>query len=202
MVAGAMSRTRVDRGRLVTVASDLANRNGLDRLSMNEIALALGVRTPSLYSHVEGLDDVKRLIALAGLESFDKFLTREALGKSAAEAVKAIAHGVRKFARANPGVYAALLPTPDRDDREWNKAKDRVTDTFLRVLKGYGFDHEAEIHAMRGLRSLVHGFASLELSGALKNPVDREDSFDWLVLVFTEGLEAEAKSGRAGRKKK
>lgn len=193
---------RVDQERLVAVASEIANRNGLDQLSMNDIALALGVRTPSLYSHVEGLDEVKRLIALSGLAAFDQFLTREALGKSTAEAVKAVAHGVRNFARANPGVYAAFLPTPGKGDREWNAAKDRVTDTFLRVLKGYGFDRDAEIHAMRGLRSLVHGFVSLELSGALKNPVDREESFDWLVLVFIEGLEAEAKSGEAGRRTK
>ena len=55
---------------------------------------------------------------------------------------------------------------------------------------------DEEIHALRGLRSLVHGFAALEMRGALKHPVDREASFAWLIEMFIAGLGAQPKVKR------
>jgi AcrR family transcriptional regulator len=187
------AREKVDQVRLVEAAVALVNRGGLDALSMNELASALGVRTPSLYSHVEGIDDVKRLLALHGLAEIDRRVSRIALGKSSADAVRAVVHAYRACALASPGVYMAALPTPPKGDRAWNAAKDRIFDTLRRVLHGFGFEGDEEIHATRGLRSLAHGFVSLELSGALKHPVDREESLEWLISVFIDGLEARAK---------
>jgi Tetracyclin repressor-like, C-terminal domain len=54
-------------------------------------------------------------------------------------------------------------------------------------------EHSGEQGEVGGLRSLAHGFVSLELSGALKHPVDREESLEWLISVFIDGLEARAK---------
>ena len=60
----AAPKARVDRERVLVAASELANRHGLDQLSMSELALALGIRTPSLYTHVAGLSELHRLLAL------------------------------------------------------------------------------------------------------------------------------------------
>jgi AcrR family transcriptional regulator len=43
-------RTRVDKQRLTDVAAELVNRNGLDQLSMNELALALGAPAGAAFS--------------------------------------------------------------------------------------------------------------------------------------------------------
>jgi AcrR family transcriptional regulator len=193
-------RQRVDRERLIEAAAEIANRDGLDGLSMTALATALGVRTPSLYSHVEGIADVKRLLALYGLALIEEQLTRAALGKAAEDAARAMFHAHRAFATGNPGVYAATLPTPPAEDREWNEAKDCVAATILTALEGYGFSRIEKIHAMRGLRSLAHGFASLEMSGALKNPVDRQESYDWLISIFLAGLEKQSQKNRLQRK--
>jgi hypothetical protein len=56
-------------------------------------------------------------------------------------------------------------------------------------MQEYGLQGAEAIHALRGLRSLVHGFASLEASGALKHPVKRDESFAWLVESFLAMLE-------------
>jgi len=53
-----------DLARIHRHAGALANRRGFDGLSMNELAQALGIRTPSLYWHVAGIDSVKRALAL------------------------------------------------------------------------------------------------------------------------------------------
>jgi AcrR family transcriptional regulator len=190
---------RIDRARLRHEAGALANRRGLDGLSMSDLAHALNVRTPSLYSHVAGIDDVKRLLALHGLAELEQGAARATIGKSGADAVRALLNRYRDFVRKNPGVYAATLPTPPRSDREWSGAVDRLMNTCLAALQEYELRGPEMVHALRGLRSLVHGFVSLESSGALKHPVNRDESFAWLVESFLAALEKMAAQSRAKR---
>ncbi len=166
---------------------------------MSDLAHALNVRTPSLYSHVAGIDDVKRLLALHGLAELEQGAARATIGKSGADAVRALLNGYRDFVRKNPGVYAATLPTPPRSDREWSGAVDRLMNTCLAALQEYELRGPEMVHALRGLRSLVHGFVSLESSGALKHPVNRDESFAWLVESFLAALEKMAAQSRAKR---
>jgi AcrR family transcriptional regulator len=193
---------KVDLARIRQEASALANEHGLDGLSMNGLAEALNVRTPSLYSHVAGIDDVKRLLAIHGLEELERGAARATIGRSGRDAVRALLNGYRNFVRKNPGVYAATLPTPPPEDTEWRAAMERLSETCKAALQGYGLRGPESIHALRGLRSLAHGFASLEAIRALKNPVNRDESFDWLVNAFLAVLDStgtQPKSQRENR---
>jgi AcrR family transcriptional regulator len=191
----------IAQARLLREATALVNRRGLDGLSMNDLARALNIRTPSLYSHVKGLEDVKRLLALHGLAEMNAVATRVTIGLSGPDAVRALLHAYRDFARKNPGLYAATVPTPPRPDREWNSAAELLKSTFHAALRQYGLCEADAVHALRGLRSLVHGFVSLENAGALKHPVDRDESFAWLVESFLAALDKMASQTRgAGRK--
>ena len=197
----AMAATiKVDLGRIQHEATALANRHGLDGLSMSDLADALNVRTPSLYSHVAGIGDVRRILALHGLAELERGASRATIGKSGPDAVRALLNEYRDFVRKNPGVYAATLPTPPREDAEWSGAVGRLTETCVAALHGYGLGGPEAIHALRGLRSLVHGFASLEAAGALKHPVDRDESFAWLVDSFVAALEQMAAQPRQRRR--
>jgi AcrR family transcriptional regulator len=190
---------KVDLERIRQEAAALANRYGLDGLSMSDLAQALNVRPPSLYSHVAGLADVKRLLALDGLAELEDGAARATIGKSGPDAVRALLNDYRDYVRKNPGVYAATVPTPPRSDREWSGAADRLRDTCLAALQGYVLRGSEAMHALRGLRSLGHGFASLELAGAMKDPVSRDQSFAWLVESFLAALEKMAARSRAKR---
>jgi AcrR family transcriptional regulator len=183
--------------RLLKGATVLVNQRGLEELSMSELAQALNVRTPTLYSHVAGLDDLKRLLALHGLAELDRTMARATIGISGPDAVRALLNAYREFVEKNPGLYAATVPTPPRSDREWSAAVDRLMDTLLACLQYYDLRGAEKVHALRGLRSLVHGFVSLESSGALKHPVNRNDSFAWLVESFLAALEKKAVRSRA-----
>ena len=65
-------------------------------------------------------------------------------------------------------------------------------ETIGLTLKGFGLDGDEEIHVVRGLRSLIHGFATLEMSGSFKTPVDRDKSFDRILEIFLPGLRSES----------
>ncbi|MEJ0047447.1 MAG: WHG domain-containing protein [Rhodospirillales bacterium] len=189
---------KVDLDRIRQEAATLANRQGLDRLSMNELALALGIRPPSLYAHVSGIDAVKRLLALHGLALLDERAGRAAIGKAGPMAVRGLLMGYREFARANPGVYAATIPTPPPEDTEWRAAQDRLMTTFTACLEAYALNETDLVHALRGLRSLVHGFVAMETSAAFKNPVSRDESFAWLIDSFLASLGNRARIASGG----
>ena len=48
---------------------------------------------------------------------------------------------------------------------------------------------------------VAHGFAALEGSGAFMNPVDRDESFGWLVDVFLAGLSSKVQARTASTPK-
>ncbi|BEU28511.1 WHG domain-containing protein [Paraburkholderia sp. 22B1P] len=180
---------KVDIERIRNEASALANQKGIDGLSMNDLAAALGIRPPSLYAHVDGIGAVRRLLALHGLRELEQGVARLTAGKSGPDAVRALMNGYRNYARKNPGVYGAMLPKAPESDPEWREAMDRLVQTLLASLQGYRLEGPDAIHVLRGMRSLVHGFVSLESSRNHSHPVSRDASFAWLVDAFLRMLE-------------
>lgn len=71
------------------------------------------------------------------------------------------------------------------NDPELQTVTQRVVGVAQAVLAAYNLEEE---EAIRGLRSIVHGFLSLESVGGFKMAVDTEASFHWLLNVFIAGL--------------
>ena len=65
-----------------------------------------------------------------------------------------------------------------------------IVETILSVLHGYGLDRREGLHAIRALRSTVHGFAAIEIAGGFGIPLDVDKSFEWLVSALLAGLSA------------
>jgi hypothetical protein len=67
------------------------------------------------------------------------------------------------------------------------------------VLASYGLRGEEALHATRGFRSVVHGFATLEAAGGFGIPPDLDESFDRLLRTSSQGCKAGKASRRALR---
>lgn len=173
---------------MVDAAVALLDERGADALSLSAVARELGVRTPSLYNHVDGLDGLRRDVRLRGLERLGDVLQRAAVGRSERDALAAVARAYRTFGREHPGLYALTLAGGYEDDPS-AAAASRVVDTVLAVLRGFGLDGEDALHATRFLRSALHGFVALEQEGAFAMPIDRETSFERLLDATAAGLQ-------------
>lgn len=55
---------RVSKALVIETASQIADEQGLNSLSLKAVAEKLNVRTPSLYNHIESLDDLLREVVL------------------------------------------------------------------------------------------------------------------------------------------
>jgi AcrR family transcriptional regulator len=178
----------LDKATVVETAAKLVDEEGIEQLSLGHLAERLGVRTPSLYNHVAGLPGLKHDLAIYCLHDLLDRITRATIGKSHAEAIVALANAYRAYARETPGRYALTQQAPDPADKELQVIAKQVVDVVRAVLVPYSYSEEEAIHAIRSLRSIVHGFVSLEVAGGFGIPVDLDASFQWLIKLFVAGL--------------
>jgi AcrR family transcriptional regulator len=181
-------RVGLDHATVVEAAARLVDEEGIEQLTLGRLAQRLGVRTPSLYNHVAGLPGLKRDLAVYCLRHLLDRIIRATIGKSGAEAIVALATAYRAYARETPGRYALTLQAPGPSDPELQAIAQQLVDVLLAVLAPYKLSEEEAIHAIRSLRSMVHGFSSLEAAGAFGMPVDLDASFHWLINLFITGL--------------
>ncbi len=174
----------------VTVAgADLADEIGFDQLSMGALAERLGVRTPSLYKHVTSLRDLAHRIAVLAANELADALREATQGRAGSDALAAGAQAMRQYVKDHPGRYAAGNGRrPTGPDDPFIAASGRVLTSLAAVLRGYGIDPDQEIHALRMLRSMLHGFATLEVDGGFQMNTDVDESFAWIVDFIDQGL--------------
>lgn len=165
--------------RVVEVAAGLADKHGLDSLTLAAVAAELGVRTPSLYKHVDGLPALRRLLALRAKQELARVLGAAAVGRARGDALRAVALAYRDWAVEHPGTYAAAQAAPLPEDAEDVAASEAVVGVVFDVLRGYDVDDEVLVDATRTLRAGLHGFVALEAAGgyAMARPVG--DSLAW-----------------------
>jgi AcrR family transcriptional regulator len=182
-------RAGLDQTIVVEAAAKLVDEEGIEQLSLGRLAERLGVRTPSLYNHITGLPGLRHDLALYSLRDLRDRIMRATIGKSHAEAIFALADAYRDYAREMPGRYALTLQAPAPGDQDLQDLARQTVEIVQAVLAPYKLSEEDAIHSIRGLRSIVHGFISLELAGGFGLPTDRDASFHWLVNLFITGLE-------------
>lgn len=187
-------RARLDKAMVIEEAARLINEEGLEQLSLGRLAERLGVRVPSLYNHVAGLPGLRRELTLYCLREVLARLTRAVIGKARGEAVRAFAVAYRDYARELPDHYALTLQAPDFNDEEMQAVARQTVEIILAVLEPYQLGEQEAIHAIRGLRSIVQGFLSLETAGGFGMPVEIDASFHWLITLFVTALERPATS--------
>jgi len=180
----------LDRSTVIAAAADLADEGGLDNITLGALAARLGVRTPSLYNHVDGLEGLRCGLALYGTRELNARLLRAVACKSADDALVAVANAYRDYVKAHPGLYAAMAPAANPTDRELSEAQREVVAILLAVLASYGLVGDDALHQLRGLRSVVHGFATLEMVGGFGLPLDCDESFRRVVQMVLAGIHA------------
>ncbi len=187
-----MPRAGLDKETVVETAATLLNTEGAEALTLNRLAQELGVKTPSLYNHVDGLPGLYRELALLNARTLGERFTQAAIGKAGPVALIAVAQAYRAYIKESPGVYLASLRSSGAQqpvDAELSAAEETSLRVTVAVVASFGLTGEDALHAVRGLRSLVHGFATLEIAGGFGLPLSLDESFDRLLHMFVRALQ-------------
>ena len=177
-------RAGLDQAVIMQTAVRLVDEHGLAQLTMATLAAQLNVRTPTLYHHFQGLAGVRRGLALLGLRQMGAALGHAVMGKAGDEAILALAYALRDFAHEHPGLYEATVRSPEGEDPEWQNAGREVVDIGIRAFSAYHLALDDALHAVRLLRSIVHGWVSLHSAGGFALPLDVDETFHRLLDVF------------------
>jgi AcrR family transcriptional regulator len=181
---------------VVAAAAEIADRDGLGALSLATLASRLGVRSPSLYNHVDGLAGLRRQLTLHASGLLAAELADRVEGLEGTEALRAIAEQLRSFALRHPGLYDSFLPAPTpEEDPEVAAALRAPVTVVASVLDGIDVDTMTVIPLIRALRASVHGFVDLELRGGFGLPDDIDDSFTTTIDLVIEAIAAHSTTG-------
>ena len=173
---------------IVQAAADLADETGLETVSLAALAQRLHVQAPSLYNHVQGVVGLRRGLSALAAERLANRLVRATVGKSGEQAVYALGDAYRVFAKEHPGLYAAILRAPKKDETRYIAAAKEILDVVGATLEPYRLSRRDLTDAIRGLRSLVHGFVTLELGGGFGMPQDVNRSFRAVLRTYLSGV--------------
>lgn len=181
------TRPRTSLAAIVGEARRILEAEGLEGLTMQRVAKAVGVRAPSLYKHVRDRSELVRLVADDALEELGRRLESAARTGDARRDVAFMARTLRAFAHELPETYRLLwsrLPEGWQVDPGVNaRAAEPLLDVVGRLA---GERHRLE--AARTFAAWAHGFVSMELAGAFRLGGDLEAAFDYGVERLTGAI--------------
>lgn len=155
------------------------------------LAQRLGVRTPSLYKHVDGLADVRHRLATLAMAQLSDQIRGALQGQAGLDALTALLTATRTYVTEHPGRYTATVGAEFADpDDPLLAASTRVIESIAAVLRGYGIGDAEMTHAIRTIRCTFHGFAALQASHGFQWSGDPDESFRWMIRFLDRGLRA------------
>jgi len=184
-------RPGLDKSKVVEAAVELVNEKGIHELTISALASKLNIQPPSLYNHIAGMQDLLNELAMVNSHLLAQRLSEAAIGKSGEALFIATAQAFRDHVKANPGLYMATLRSSAFEPAQHPELKaedDRIVQIGVTIMRSIGLDGQDAIHGLRGFRSMVHGFASLEVAGGFGLPEDCDESFRRLVSGLLKGL--------------
>ena len=162
MTAKTKPRLPLSRDRILRAAVKLADKKGIDSVTMRKLAQELGFEAMSLYNHVANKDDL--------LEGMLDLVLAETEPPSASgewdEAIRKSAISVHDALRRHPWSCTLLM-----EARRVRPTRLRYMDLLLGRLREAGFSAETTYHAYHVLDGHIFGFALWE-TGHTYTPED------------------------------
>lgn len=181
---------------IVTAAAMLVVEKGYNKFSVRELAQKLECKAASLYNYIESFDDVNREVGRLAAKRMNDALEAAAMGKERDEAIEALAHEYRHFAKNNNQLYQAIMGLPALDQDDSLRVGRESLLVMRKVVHQYKISDEDAVNFSRCLRGVLHGFVSYEMSGYYtRKNVPVESSFRFLIqgyIGWIHRLEQEA----------
>jgi AcrR family transcriptional regulator len=188
---GSGRSTKLSRDVIVNAALTFLDREGWDALTINALAAQLGTKGPSLYNHVNSLDDLRRSVRKRVVGDIIEMLGTVGQGRTRDDAVLVMAGAYRSYAHHHPGRYSAFtrMPLAGGDDPEFTAVARATAEPILAVLASYGLEGEDAFYAALEFWAALHGFVLLEMTGVMAG-IDVDAVFSDMVLRLATGMQS------------
>ncbi len=166
----------------------LVDRDGLHALNLSAVAQSLAVRPSALYTHIDGLDGLRYLLAVAATNGLTREVRNAAIGVAGKDALDSSSSAYRGYALTHPGLYQSTVLTPSSLGDHLAIANAELLNVFSLVYGGIGLDNQQSARAARCTRTAIHGFVTLEI--ATGSTPDHQQHFQELMDTISSGIGA------------
>lgn len=185
-----MPRTGLNKDTIIKEAAQLVNTIGMEQITMKVLAEHLGIKSPSLYNHIKGLDDLKKQLMIYGWSQIEERIIYSVIGISGYDAIKAMCYAFYDYAIENPGVFDVMLWYNKFQSDEMEAATSKLLSIIFRITKSLNIPDDYCFHLIRTFRGFLEGFFLLVNNGSFGHPLPIADSFELSVRVLIEGVKA------------
>lgn len=180
--------SKISRDLIVQTARAMIEAEGMERLSINVLADALGVKTPSLYRYFEagktGLLRAVNADTFAGLfRALEPALTASGTPE---DRVLAVALAYRRYAHDNPITYGLAYTNTIPELRPDEADQERAVLPYQALMAVIAGEADS-LPALRGLLALIHGFVMLELAQQFRRGGDLDSAYVQSVRAYIHG---------------
>ena len=177
------------REKVIEEAGVLANEQGLNAVTITNLAKHLGIKKPSLYNHIKDQEDILRGIMISGWNHVSNEICPKITTDDPKQAINELSHAIYDYAIANPGIYEAMLWYNTYENEELKLVSEGLYKFFFSQTDKLGIERSMANHLLRTYRSLIEGFILLVIHNSFGNPVSIEESFQISIDMFTNGLD-------------
>ncbi|HEX4245512.1 MAG TPA: TetR/AcrR family transcriptional regulator [Acidimicrobiales bacterium] len=184
------ARIGLTKNDVLEAAAAIVDEQGADALTLSGLAGRLGVRSQSLYAHVDGLTGLKRDLILYALHQQAVRVRRSVMARSGREALMALMNELVLINREHPGLARLTSwSQPDPTDEAMFDALVEVSEPVTMLLASYGLSGDDMAHWRRIIWTSMQGFLSLEAADMMTLPADPDQSVHLLMDLIADGLE-------------
>jgi len=194
-----MPRAGVDTEKVIRIAAQLTDEKGFDAVTLKEISARLGVSSPALYKHIASLPELRERVSLYAMEQLKAALVRATIGRGGIDALKEMGRTYILFAREHSGLYEIIQWMNLVSDQDAGSLFSEVVQLVYDIGADLGMDELEASHIIRTVRSLAHGFASIEGHRGFSHNSTVESSFEYAIDTFILGVKTRRKSKSRNR---
>lgn len=181
-----MSKTDINE--IIKKSAELANKVGIENISIKLIADSLNIKSLSLYNHIKNLEDIKQRLMIYGWEEMEEKIIQSVIGVSGYEALMCMCNAFYDYATQNSGVFNAMLWYNKYENKQMQRATDRLFSVLYKITSSLNISEINCNHLIRTLRSFLEGFSLLVNNRAFGNYISVKESFDLSLDIIIAGI--------------
>ena len=177
---------KTTRDAIVAAGRELVERVGVEDLTMQAVADAVGVRAPSLYKRVRDRRELLGLIVTASVEDLTGRLEATRGEVDPRQRVIAQAGALRRFAHERPVGYGLVFGAHGAPRPEPSAVGASVTPLLDAVSELVGPEHALD--GARLVTAWATGFIAMELADRLRMGGDVDAAWEWGLQRIVDAL--------------
>ena len=151
---------------VIKATSDLADEKGLNNVSLKAVAQKLNIRTPSLYNHIESLDNLLLEVAHNGMRDMNERMMKIAVGKIGKEAIKLVSIEYLNYMIEQRGVYETIQWAVWHGTEETATIFNNYLSLLTTLIQSCSLNKDKTLEILNMLTGIIHGYTTLQLGNA------------------------------------